>query len=879
MRRILTVILLIAVVGAAFLLFFEPGRHSTTTNDPWHAVPANSAMILRIPDAMQGWDRFTHTSQLWEALELIPSMAAANRLVAGVVERQRENKMLSQALDELPLLVSIMREGDGAGALIIACPRTADHAKAYALALQLDDTAQRGLALGEVVELRPDTALPPLYIRCYDATWLAATSPQMLEEAVLQIQSPDHVLQDSLLARMRDTWGASTDANALIHLRRWARIIESWVLPEMLDHVEVPDGWVAMDLRSRPDALLMSGLLSTHQDPPSLQALRTQGAGPIGVTRVLPADVFALHLHHISDPAQYLEGLHAEAPAPELAEAHFSWVMGSMGRAWADAGEGIQRWAFLQAEDPDRARRSLEALCADGTPCEQQEYRGVLIQRTAVADALPRLLGPEFKEFQHPWWISLGDILLFSTTPGSLRASIDAWNDGNSLAEDERTSAWFQRISDAQGMLWWCDLARARHMIGDRLRPSRQAPWNEHEDLLQRIGGVSIQVGPGQRGHFHVVAGIQHAPLEQQAHGMLWSTELVAQVEHRPIIVRNHNNNTNEVLVQDVEHNLHLIGSTGKVLWTRKLEGPIMGSVHQVDRYKNGKLQLLFNSADKIHLIDRNGRDVTGFPVVLRSKAVTPLAVMDYENDKEYRVFLGTDDHRILNFALDGQQVNGWEKPRLDADAACSLHHLRIKNKDYLVFADRNGRLHILDRRGAVRERTALTIGNDPRVVAIVPGSDIMSSYVIWSDGEGIVQQGTFGGSVHTLGAAGTQGHQCAIDLNSDGVFELARIHGDTLEVRHEGRPAFQRTFNTVLATELAVHPVNKNGRVISIMRPEMGSVVLLDDSGREIPGSAVAGSVPPAVADLNLDGALELITATPDGRVMAYTLPIHNGH
>jgi hypothetical protein len=61
------------------------------------------------------------------------------------------------------------------------------------------------------------------------------------------------------------------------------------------------------------------------------------------------------------------------------------------------------------------------------------------------------------------------------------------------------------------------------------------------------------------------------------------------------------------------------------------LEGPIMGSVQQLDFYKNGKLQYLFNTAEKIHLIDRNGNYVERYPIALRSPATSPLALFDYE--------------------------------------------------------------------------------------------------------------------------------------------------------------------------------------------------------------------------------------------------------
>ena len=58
----------------------------------------------------------------------------------------------------------------------------------------------------------------------------------------------------------------------------------------------------------------------------------------------------------------------------------------------------------------------------------------------------------------------------------------------------------------------------------------------------------------------------------------------------------NHNDRQNkEVIVQDNANNLYLINKEGVRLWKVKLSDKILGDVYQVDYYRNGKLQYLFN--------------------------------------------------------------------------------------------------------------------------------------------------------------------------------------------------------------------------------------------------------------------------------------------
>jgi hypothetical protein len=278
-------------------------------------------------------------------------------------------------------------------------------------------------------------------------------------------------------------------------------------------------------------------------------------------------------------------------------------------------------------------------------------------------------------------------------------SSIDVWNDGGSLAEDERAAAWNARLSAEAGRTLWCDVARTRGLLQRGLKPDAAVGAMAMDSLWNALGGLTLQLSAGQHGYYHVVLGLQHAPLAAQAGSTAWSVALGAPVQRPPDLVRNHVNNTREVLVQDAQHRLHLLASTGQVLWTRQLEGPILGRITQVDRFRNDKLQYLFNTANTVFLVDRNGKDVGGFPFTLKSPATAPLAVFDYENERDYRVLVPTADKRLVNLGLDGQVVKGWEAKPLSAAATGLVRHLRIKGRDHLVVPTADGKLHCLDRR------------------------------------------------------------------------------------------------------------------------------------------------------------------------------------
>ena len=92
-----------------------------------------------------------------------------------------------------------------------------------------------------------------------------------------------------------------------------------------------------------------------------------------------------------------------------------------------------------------------------------------------------------------------------------------------------------------------------------------------------------------------------------------------------PIIVKNHINNKNEIIVQDSENKIHLINSDGQVEWTKKINGKILKEIHQIDTYKNGKLQYVFNTENNLFVIDRKGRNVGRFPLKFDDKITKPI--------------------------------------------------------------------------------------------------------------------------------------------------------------------------------------------------------------------------------------------------------------
>lgn len=170
---------------------------------------------------------------------------------------------------------------------------------------------------------------------------------------------------------------------------------------------------------------------------------------------------------------------------------------------------------------------------------------------------------------------------------------------------------------------------------------------------------------------------------------------------NEPQIVKNHLTNQNEIVVQDIKNTLYLISNKGKILWRKQLKGPVLGSIEQIDMYKNGRLQLAFATPKRVYVLDRNGRDVSPFPLKFNDAITQPLSVFDYDQRKDYRLLV-TQGKALLMFDDRGKRVKGFKFKGAQKTISSQPKHMRMGSKDYIVFAA-GDQLNILNRTGNTR--------------------------------------------------------------------------------------------------------------------------------------------------------------------------------
>ena len=228
---------------------------------------------------------------------------------------------------------------------------------------------------------------------------------------------------------------------------------------------------------------------------------------------------------------------------------------------------------------------------------------------------------------------------------------------------------------------------------------------------------------------------------EEEEEDKLWTVSLESQLLFQPSMVSNHYTDEQELLLLEENGSLALHTKSGRRLWKKNLPYQAQRPPIQIDAFKNGKLQLLFNTKNSIELIDRNGNDVAPFPVISDQNFSSPALVVDYDLNRDYRIILA-QGNRILNYILDGKETEGWDVFVTKAIVREKPWYIKIGKKDYIILLDEAGSIYVLNRRGEIRYACDAQIKNAASEVILHKGADISDSYFeFWNQSAELVRQ------------------------------------------------------------------------------------------------------------------------------------------
>lgn len=505
---------------------------------------------------------------------------------------------------------------------------------------------------------------------------------------------------------------------------------------------------------------------------------------------------------------------------------------------------------FIKSIDPLLTQDALARYIT-----KKDQFREVTISSFSESGIFVRAFTPLIYDVNPILFFQLDDFFVFSETEEIAQQIITAYLNKDCLSNTSYFNNHQSQLSSASTLLFFRMQGEIPTSISGFLGLGKTE--KQHFVSLNKFPLAALQYSY-DRDFAHVNFISYEASVKKQGTGGIsqdFSLILSHELLGEPQFFSNHNTNQKNIVVQDVTNTLHLISSGGKELWKKKLDGPILGKITEVDILRNGKKQMAFTTQNSFYVIDRNGKDVAPFSIKFKDPITQPLAVFDYENNRKYR-FVITQGEEIFLYDSKGKIVRGFNFKKAASTIALPPQHLQVGNKDYIAIAEENGKLNLLSRRGESRINVAKKF-KFSRIPIAKEGTNFV---VITADNkkESISQSG----KVSSQSLDVSSNYYFGIKGNTKVTLDdnLLRINGKLVEL-----PFGVYTKPSLFFANKTIY--------VSITETQESKVYVYDTTGSLLRGFPVFGTSIAEIADASKKGELNITVKGGVGEVILYQI------
>lgn len=472
------------------------------------------------------------------------------------------------------------------------------------------------------------------------------------------------------------------------------------------------------------------------------------------------------------------------------------------------------------------------------------------------------IFGSAFSKIKGSYYLITDQYLLVADDVSMLEQTLHMYRTGRTLDMNENFKGFQDNMADQANVSLYVNLRDGLPLLNQFVSKQLNFQIHRNKQKLSEFEGLAVQL-TAFNDIIYTNVFLKHNPNYKEESLIAWKTALDAPMVGKPHIVEDHITSNYNLLVFDAVNNMYLIDPEGKIRWKKKLAEEHIGEVFVVDYYKNGKYQFLFNSANYLYLIDRNGNNVSGYPIKLRSQATNGIVVFDYNDRKDYRILVSCADKLTYNYELNGKQVDGWQKPRSLEIVTKQVERLIAAGKDYIIITDIKGNVRIVDRRGQVRISPRGNLEKSVFADFYVNKTN-SKGILLTSDKQGKLLYVSGNGQLSTtdFGQFTDEHFFLYEDFNQDGSVDFIYLDGNKMKIFDRFKKTlFSYDFKNVIVTKPRFFNITKRKRLLGVVSEASREIYLIDKNGKMIISSGLAGETPFAVGSLRDSDEINLIT------------------
>lgn len=890
-RRIVlagVIVILFIVVGGGILLLKSK---SNTVANPLKTIPLDAAVVIQINSFEELENDLFTENDIFSDLKTFPVFSEMNRIIARIDSVAGGHDGMKELVHEARLFLSAHYIGGRKiSYLLVAAPENpralGNLPGTLRSATGQDISRSERKYEGEsiyAVEFKPDGQEKTYYLTTFGGNLFISKSVILIENVIRQKNLGESLMDDQEFMDIAATAGKNKPANLFVDQRKLTAFLSAIgnddFAPRLRQYKDL-GGWLELDLNVNEKQIMLNGFTDPLEGENSFLDLFTQNEPiPFTVDRILPASVSAFVAFGAEDIPLMVQKYHQYLSASgkftrrsnrlkELEKKYdirleeiFTTLLDNeitMAQAGYNSGtaETPARYVILKCKSGTQAEKTLESVVIKMAEVNQSSAASLMKEYSIDSEtrfpivSFPEqqitglLFGDLFALSGNTYYTFLGNYLIFSNSQEALGHFLYS----NVLSRTLSTNAAYKKFSgniDQESfILFYTNLSRSSAVFREYVDIDIIRTWEQHFDKIQNIQSLGIQYTEvSDKGYNNML--LQYVDARQEKPQTIWESLLDTSFLFKPQLVENHYTGQKEIFLQDRNHTLYLINKAGRIIWKQGISEPINSEVYQIDYYKNGKLQLLFSTENYLHLIDRNGNYVERYPVRLRERSTAGMSLFDYENNRNYRIFIPCADQKVYAYAKDGTVVSGWDFEGAETAISQPVKHFRIGEKDFIVFSDRF-RTYILNRRGNIRiPVNTLFAHSRNNGIFLEAGESTDDSYMFTTDTAGAIIRIGFNGKVQRLELGEfSSGHFFDLkDVDADGRKDFIILDRENLFVYDQDKKEIlHQGFPNVITNPPIYFRFSYNDRKLGICDAEEGLIYLVNNDGNVYDGFPLEG-------------------------------------
>jgi hypothetical protein len=869
----------IVIAVATWFFIYSWGR---TDAEPINILPVDAAMIIEINDPGSVYEMLDNGNSVWQQLLQLNGVAklatTINLLDTVLVENEEYLNLLKKSSFTIAFYSDTLSSINWVILSKIEYNPNIEglkHALGTALGREYAILDIHGVNNSfKIVDAEKNVTSYFVFI---DGVLAIASSIELMNRLSDTYKNPAaRLTSNSSFMELKRSTRSKVSAKVYIQYKYMSRILAGLVNEENLKYTDWIGnfaGWTESDILIKNSEVILSGFTIAPENEQYLGSLIGQEPVKIKALNILPYNTNTLLWIGLEDFSSYFDKTDSKLKV-DLISGRLNYDISKLINLVSDEVFFVSNaetaiamenssWFAFKTTNPSDAKSALSLIARNTGNKGPGKHNGVEIGKINDPAMIPDIFGSAFSIINKNYFTIIDDYVVFANSERSLINFAGYIETGKTLDLNDNFKDFSDNVSSSSNLFIYIVPGDITKRIDQYFNEESARKIQMHEKVVSSFHGLLFQLSSGSPLHFTSLY-TSESDVSHEENLALWKVQLDADITAGPFLVSDHKTGKQNIIVFDTQNKMYLIDSDGKVLWDRKIDGLLLGDIHEMDYYKNRKIQYLFNTADNIYLIDRKGRNVTGYPKKLHSKATNGTVVFDYLKNRDYRLLVAQADKKVYNYAKDGKEIKGWKQPRMQNIVVAPVKRLLANSKDYIIVTDIDNNVKIVDRKGNNRIKISgnLDKGNN---------SDY---YVNKTNGKGIIITTDKTGKLVYISSSGrlnytdfgtfSPGHFFLYeDFNGDRSKDFIYIDGNELKVFDRFKKVlFSYSFGAEINIKPKFFNLGSKELVLGVVSETEKTIYLFDNKGNIIISKGLVGETPFTVGNITNNNKINLVSA-----------------